>query len=288
MQIRFKGLLKQSEKERLLNIPKKIKWVVGSFIKDYNGLCTIYPFQDNLTKEKDIVLESIISSSECQYLFTTKDGFEVYEYDIIFNPTTKTLFYFNFNKEHLLCINNVSLTTGKKWQTITFMNDYEYTTNLNLGIYRDTGINYKENLINPIADKIIELYSRYKRPKNYKRSEYYVNPAHIELMTELNIPTIKSRKQEIVIQKKAFAAIMSEFGYIDTYIGLLMKMDRTTIIHHISQHKLAIRHNNYKEYIDCYNELKAAAEEINKRKELTNLQVRFNIKTIKNNNQTIF
>jgi hypothetical protein len=286
MQIRFKGLLKENQKDRLLDTPKKIKWVVGNFIKDYNGLCAIYPFKDDLTKEKEIILETIISSSECQYLFTTKEGFEVYEYDIIFNPTTKNLFYFHFNKEHLLCINNVSVTTGKKWQTTKFMNDYEYTTNLNLGIYRDTGINYKENLIKPIAERIIPKYSRYKKPQYYKRFEYFVHPAHLDLMTELNIPTIKSRKEPIVMQKRAFAVIMSEFGYIDTYIALVLKMDRTTIIHHISQHKLAVRHNNYPEYMAIYNELKTAAEESNKRNNLVNLEIRrYLIKPIKETNK---
>jgi hypothetical protein len=39
MQIKFKGLLKQSETDRLLNVPKKNNWVIGNYIQDYNGLC---------------------------------------------------------------------------------------------------------------------------------------------------------------------------------------------------------------------------------------------------------
>jgi hypothetical protein len=234
----------------------------------------LYQFKNDLKKERDIVLDTIIPTSECQLLFTTPDGFEIYEYDILFHQVNKTLCYFYFNQNHQLCENNVSVTTGKKSQNAKLINNTEYSVTLNSDIYKLTEINYKENLIKPIAYKIIARYSRHKKLRYYRRFEYYVHPSHVELMTELNIPIIKSRKKDIVIQKRAFAAIMSEFGYIDTYIGLLLKMDRTSIIHHIALHKSYIRHNNYKEYLDIYNDLKAAAEESNKKRNLINLSIR--------------
>lgn len=281
MQIKFKGLLKQNEIDRLLRVPKKIEWVVGNFIKDYNGLCAIYPFKNDLTKERDIILQSIIPSSQCQYLFTLPSGSEIYEYDILFNEKTDTLFYFNFNENHQISINNVSTITGKKSENSRLINNLHYYQTLSTDMYKTTEINYKEILIRPISYKIIAKYSQQRKTQSYKKYEYILHPLHLELLKQLNIPIIKSRKEEIINYKRAFAAIMSEFGYIDIYIGLLLQMDRTTILHHISQHKGFLRNNNNTVYLDIYKDLKTQAEEINKKTELTNLQVRFYIKPIK-------
>lgn len=278
-EIKFKGLAKQSEPDRILKIPPSVKWIVGHFIQDYSSVWAIYPFKEDLRKEKNIHLESIVPDSQCQYLLKIGKDIEIYEYDIIFNKRTNILFYFYFNKNHQIAINNISVTTGLKSTKSKLINNKHYSTKLSTDIYHYTGINYKEILIQPISNKIIENYIQYKKSHYFKKFEYKPHQLHIQLRDRLNIPISKSRKAEIINLRRAFCAIMQELGYNDKYISMLLGIDRTTVLYHIYQHKYFTSHNiinnnNYHKYHEVYKELKSQVEAINQETKLRDLEVK--------------